>query len=90
MFTATAVHTAIYLYRLSIAVLLFALCPDMTQLSFVMADVIMHILKDGICHVGILPDVFFVCLCLPLPMVLKFNKTSNPVLLQIQVVQLRS
>lgn len=32
------------------------------QLSSIMADVIALILKDGVCHVVILPDIFFISL----------------------------
>ena len=58
MLTATAVCTAIDLHRLGVAILLFALRPDVAQLPSVMADVIMLVLKDGVCHVVILSDIF--------------------------------
>ena len=80
MLTAAAVFTAIYLYRLRIAVLLFAFCPDMVQFPSIMADIIMLIFKDGVCHVVILPNVFFVCPCLPLLMILKLDIAPDPVL----------
>ena len=38
MHTAAAVPAAIYLHCLRVAVLLFALCPDMTQFSPIAAD----------------------------------------------------
>ena len=60
--------------------------PDMAQLPSVMADIIMLILKDGACHVGILPNVFFVCPCLPLLMVLQLDEAADPLLVQIQQV----
>ena len=60
MLTSTAVCTAVYLYCLSIAVLFFAFCPDMAQFPPVMTDIIVLILKDSVCHVVILPDVFSV------------------------------
>lgn len=72
--------------RLGVSVLLFAFRPDMTQFSSIMADVIMLILKDGICHVGILPDVLFVYPCLPLLMVLKSDITLDLIPFQIQQV----
>ena len=71
MFTAAAVRTAIYLKCLCIAILFFAFCPDMAQLPSIMADGIMLILKDGVCHVVILPDVFFVCPRFPFLMILE-------------------
>ena len=52
----------------------------MTQLPFIMVYVIMLVLKDGVCHVGIFPDVLFVCPCLPLLMVLKFDITLDLIL----------
>ena len=88
MLTAAAVRTAVYFHRLGIAVQLFAFRPDMAQLPSIMADVIMLILKDSIRHVVILPDILFVCPCLPLLMVLKFNITPDPILFQIQQVLL--
>ena len=60
MLTAAAVRTAVYFHCLSIAVLLFAFCPDMAQFPSVMADVIMLILEDSVRHVVILPDIFLV------------------------------
>ena len=60
MLTAAAVRTAIYLYRLDIILLLFSFRPDMAELPSVMADVITLILKDGACHVVILPDIFLI------------------------------
>ena len=58
----------------------------MVQFSSVMADIIVLILKNGVCHVVILPDVFFVCPCLPLLMVLQLDEAADPVLFQIQQV----
>ena len=86
MFTAAAVHTAIDFHSLSVSIQLFAFRPDMAQFPSIMADVIMLIFKDSICHVGILPDVLFVCPCLPLLMVLKFDIAPDPILFQIQQV----
>ena len=46
----------------------------------------MLIFKDGVCHVVILPNVFFVCPCLPLLMVLQLDIAPDPVLFQIHQV----
>ena len=86
MLTAAAVRTAIYLYRLGMILLLFAFRPDMAQLSSVMADVIALILKDGACHVVILPDIFFISPGFPLFMILKLDIASDPVLFEIQQI----
>ena len=86
MLTAAAVRTAIYLHGLGVAILFFALRPDMPQFPSVMADIITLIFKDGICHGVILPDVFFVCPCLTLLVFLKLDITPDPVLFQIQKV----
>lgn len=86
MLTAAAVGTAIDLHRLGVAVLLFAFCPDMAQIPSIMADIIMLILKDGVGHVVILPNVFFVCPCLPLLMVLELDIAVDLILFQIQQV----
>lgn len=71
MLTAAAVCAAIYLYRLSVAILFFAFRPDMAQFPSVMADVIVFVLKDGVCHVVILRDVFFIRPCLSFLMILQ-------------------
>src|SRR5699024_3710689 len=86
MLTVAAVRTAVYFHCLGVAVLLFAFCPDMAQFPSVMADVIMLILEDSVRHVVILPDIFFVCPCLPLLMVLEFDEAFDPLLFQIQQV----
>ena len=86
MLTAAAVRTAVYLYRLGITVLLFAFRPDMAQLPSVMADVIVPILKDGVCHVVILPDIFFISSGFPFLMILKFDIASDTVLFEIQQI----
>ena len=88
MLTAAAVCTAIDLHRLGVAILLFAFRPDVAQLPSVMADVIVFIFKNGVCHVVILSDVFFVCPCLPLLMVLKLDETADSILFQIPQVLL--
>ncbi len=88
MLTAAAVHTTIYLNGLGVSILLFALRPDVTQLPSVMADVIMLVLEDGVCHVVILSDIFPVCTGFSLLMVLKLDIAPNPVLFQIQQVLL--
>ena len=80
MLTAAAVRKAVHLYRLGITVLLFAFRPDMAQLPSVMADVIVLILKDGVCHVVILPDIFFISSGFPFLMILKLDIASDPVL----------
>ena len=84
MSAATAVRTAVYFHCLVIAILLFAFRPDMAQFPPVMADVVMLILKDCVCHVVIFPDVFFISTRLPFLMILEFDKASDPILLQIQ------
>ena len=84
--TPAAVRTAIYFYRLSITVLLFAFRPDMAQFPSVMTDVIVLILKDGVCHVVILPDIFFISPGFPLLMILKLDIASDPVLFELQQV----
>ena len=76
----------IYLYRLGITLLLFAFRPDMTQLSSIMADVIAFILKDGVCHVVILPDIFLISPGFPLLMIRKLDIASDPVLFEIQQI----
>ena len=86
MITAGAVRTAIYLYRLGITLLLFAFRSDMAQLSSIMADVIALILKDGVCHVVILPDIFLISPGFPLLMIRKLDIASDPVLFEIQQV----
>ena len=88
MLTAAAVRAAVYFHRLGIAVHLFAFRPDMAQFPSVMADVIMLILEDSVRHVVILPDIFLVCPCLPLLMVLKFDEAFDLILFQIQQVLL--
>ena len=74
MLTVAAVSAAVYLYRLGVAVLLSAFCPDMPQLPSIMADVIMLIFKDGVRHVVILSDIFSVSTGFPFFMVLKFDR----------------
>ena len=88
MLTAAAVRTAVYLHCLGITLLFFAFRPDMVQFPSIMADVIMLIFKDSVCHAGILPDILFVCPCLSFLMVLKFDITPDLILLQIQQVLL--
>ena len=48
VFTAAAVCAPVYFHCLGVAILLFALCPDMPQFPSVMADVIMLIFKDSV------------------------------------------
>ena len=84
MLTAAAVRTAIDLHCLGAAVLFFTFRPDMAQFPSVMADVIVFILKNGVCPVVILSNVVFVCPCLPLLMVLKLDETADSILFQIQ------
>ena len=86
MLTAHAVRTAIYLYRPGITLLLSAFRPDMAQLSSIMADVIVLILKDGVCHVVILPDIFLISPGFPLLMILKLDIAPDPVLFEIQQI----
>ena len=86
MSTAAAVGTPIDLYRLGIAFLGFAFCSDMTQLPPIMADIVMLILKHGICHVVILPDVFFIRPGLALLMILELDLAAYSFFLQVQQV----
>jgi len=86
MLTAAAVRTPIYLKRLGISILFFAFCPDMAQLPSIMADVIMLIFKDLVCHVVILSDIFSVCAGLPFLMILELDIALDSVLLQINQV----
>lgn len=86
MFTDAAVRATVYLHRLGIAILLFAFCPDMQQFPPIVADVIILILKNGACHVVILPDVFFVFPNLPFFIILKFDIAPNLILFQIQQI----
>ena len=86
MLTVAAVFTSIYLKRLGISILFFAFCPDMAQLPSIMADLIMLIFKDSVCHVVILSDIFFVCAGLPFLMVLELDIAPDPVLLQLHQV----
>ena len=88
MLTAAAVRTAVNFHRLGITIHLFAFCPDMAQLSSIMADVIMLILKNGISHVVILSDIFPVSTGFSFFMVLKLDETSDLILFQIQQVLL--
>ena len=88
MLTAAAVRTAIDLHRLGVAVLLFAFRPDVAQLPSIMADVIMLILKDGVCHVVILSNIFLVCTRFPLLVVLELDIALYPILFQVQQILL--
>ena len=51
-----------------------------------MTDIIMFILKDSVCHVGIFPDVFFVSPGLPFCMIQKLDEAPDPFLFQIQQI----
>lgn len=84
--TAAAVRAGVCLHRLGVSILLFLFRPDMAQLSSIMADIIMLILKDGVCHVIILPDVSVVRLCLPFLIILELDGAADPILFQIQQV----
>src|SRR5699024_10115351 len=75
--TAAAVCTSVYFHRLGIAVLFFAFRPDMAQFPSIMADVIMLIFKNSVCHVGILSDIFLISSGFPFLMVLKFNEAFD-------------
>ena len=44
------------------------------------------ILKDGVCHVVILPDLFFISTGFPLLMILKFDIASDPVPFEIHQI----
>lgn len=77
MLTAAAVRATVYFHRLGIAVHLFTFRPDMVQFPSVMADVIMLIFKDSVCHVGILSDIFLISPGFPLLMVLEFDKAFD-------------
>ena len=79
MLTAAAVRTSVYLKRLGISILFFAFCPDMAQFPSIMADVIMFIFKNGVCHVVILSDIFFVCAGLPFLMILELDIAPDSV-----------
>ena len=53
-----------------------------------MAEIVLLIFKEFCPHVVILADIFFIGAGLPLFMILKFDITGNPVLLQIQEILL--
>ena len=73
MFAFAAVCTAVNFNGLGISILFPRFCLDMPQFSAIMANVIMLILKDPVCHVIILADIFFVCTGLPFLMILQLD-----------------
>ena len=86
MFTTATILTTIDLHCLGVDILFFAFCSDMSQLPPVMANVIILIFKDGVGHVLIITNVFFVCPFPPFLMFLKLDIALDPVLFQIQQV----
>lgn len=83
---ASAVRTSIYLEGLGIAVLFFALRPDVAQFPPIIADIVILIFKDLIRHVIILPDIFPVSTGFPFLMLLELDIRGNLILFQIQQI----
>ena len=72
MFASTAVGAAVYLKGLGITILLFSFRSYVTQFTSIMADIELLIFKYFDFHVVIFADIFGMCTCFALFMILQF------------------